>query len=84
MLSKLSHTRRTFGATFKKLKVDKPVVDLDGDEMTRVIWKWIKDVVRYFFAFYSCYDYSTSNLIWISISNITTWEWNTETRLMTK
>lgn len=51
MLSKLSHTRRTFGATFKKLKVDKPVVDLDGDEMTRVIWKWIKDVVRYFLLF---------------------------------
>jgi len=34
---------RRFGQTFKKLKVDKPVVDLDGDEMTRIIWKWIKD-----------------------------------------
>jgi len=26
-----------------KIKVDNPVVDLDGDEMTRVIWKGIKD-----------------------------------------
>jgi len=23
--------------------VTQPVVDLDGDEMTRIIWKWIKD-----------------------------------------
>jgi isocitrate dehydrogenase len=26
-----------------KIKVDNPVVDLDGDEMTRIIWKLIKD-----------------------------------------
>jgi len=26
-----------------KIKVDHPVVDLDGDEMTRVIWHLIKD-----------------------------------------
>jgi isocitrate dehydrogenase len=44
MLSKISTARRAFG-TFKKVKVDKPIVDLDGDEMTRIIWKWIKDVV---------------------------------------
>jgi isocitrate dehydrogenase len=30
-------------ATFEKIKVENPVVDLDGDEMTRVIWKLIKD-----------------------------------------
>jgi len=29
----------------QKVKVDHPVVDLDGDEMTRVIWKIIKDVL---------------------------------------
>jgi isocitrate dehydrogenase len=46
MLSKIAHSRRGF-ATFKKIKVDKPVVDLDGDEMTRIIWKWIKDKVSY-------------------------------------
>jgi isocitrate dehydrogenase len=27
----------------KKIKVQNPVVELDGDEMTRVIWKFIKD-----------------------------------------
>ncbi|WP_170766424.1 NADP-dependent isocitrate dehydrogenase [Ruegeria lacuscaerulensis] len=26
-----------------KIKVDGPVVELDGDEMTRIIWKFIKD-----------------------------------------
>ncbi|MDP9102471.1 MAG: NADP-dependent isocitrate dehydrogenase [Pseudomonadota bacterium] len=26
-----------------KIKVANPVVDMDGDEMTRIIWKWIKD-----------------------------------------
>src|SRR6187402_372251 len=26
-----------------KIKVAKPVVELDGDEMTRIIWKFIKD-----------------------------------------
>ena len=28
---------------FQKIKVENPVVDLDGDEMTRIIWKLIKD-----------------------------------------
>ncbi|MFT4342712.1 NADP-dependent isocitrate dehydrogenase [Bartonella bacilliformis] len=27
----------------EKIKVDNPVVEIDGDEMTRVIWKYIKD-----------------------------------------
>ncbi|MBK8053903.1 MAG: NADP-dependent isocitrate dehydrogenase [Saprospiraceae bacterium] len=27
----------------KKIKVTNPVVELDGDEMTRIIWKFIKD-----------------------------------------
>ena len=27
----------------QKINVAKPVVELDGDEMTRIIWKWIKD-----------------------------------------
>ena len=26
-----------------KIKVDTPVVELDGDEMTRIIWQLIKD-----------------------------------------
>jgi len=44
MLSKLAVSKKGF-ASFIKLKVARPVVDLDGDEMTRIIWKWIKDVV---------------------------------------
>ena len=31
---------------FRKIKVKNPVVELDGDEMTRIIWKDIKDKVR--------------------------------------
>jgi isocitrate dehydrogenase len=26
-----------------KIKVDNPVVEMDGDEMTRIIWAWIKE-----------------------------------------
>jgi isocitrate dehydrogenase len=29
--------------SFKKIKVSEPVVEMDGDEMTRIIWKMIKD-----------------------------------------
>ncbi len=28
---------------FKKIKVETAIAELDGDEMTRIIWKWIKD-----------------------------------------
>jgi len=30
-------------STFQKIKVENPIVELDGDEMTRVLWQWIKD-----------------------------------------
>jgi isocitrate dehydrogenase len=30
-----------------KIKVDKPIVDLDGDEMTRIIWAMIKEKVKF-------------------------------------
>ena len=30
-------------ASQKRIKVDKPVIDLDGDEMTRIIWENIKE-----------------------------------------
>lgn len=33
---------RDFG---HKIKVENPVVDIDGDEMTKIIWQWIKDKV---------------------------------------
>lgn len=28
---------------FRKIKVKNPVVELDGDEMTRIIWKMIRE-----------------------------------------
>jgi isocitrate dehydrogenase len=31
------------GSTMPKIKVKNPVVEMDGDEMTRIIWKFIKD-----------------------------------------
>jgi len=38
-----------------KIKVKTPIVDLDGDEMTRIIWAWIKEKVLKisFIYFYS-------------------------------
>lgn len=32
-------------SSFRKVQVDQPIVDIDGDEMTRVIWQWIKERV---------------------------------------
>ena len=44
MLSRLA-TQRSFSASFRKVQVANQVVDIDGDEMTRVIWQWIKERV---------------------------------------
>src|SRR3954466_16103201 len=30
-------------APMAKIKVKKPVVEMDGDEMTRIIWQWIRE-----------------------------------------
>ena len=30
-----------------KIRVENPVVELDGDEMTRIIWKKIREEVRF-------------------------------------
>ena len=27
----------------QKIQVKNPVVELDGDEMTRIIWQWIRE-----------------------------------------
>ena len=45
MLSKIARSQRGFATTFKKVQVANPVVDMDGDEMTRIIWDWIKERV---------------------------------------
>lgn len=36
-------SERSFSSGIKKIKVKNPVVDLDGDEMTRIIWQQIKE-----------------------------------------
>jgi len=36
------YNKINFFATAAKIKVSNPVVDMDGDEMTRVIWDMIK------------------------------------------
>jgi isocitrate dehydrogenase len=35
----------------QKIVVKNPVVDMDGDEMTRIIWQEIKNKVSYFKSF---------------------------------
>ena len=44
MLSRIA-TKRSFAS---KVKVAGSVCDLDGDEMTRIIWSWIKEKVSHF------------------------------------
>ena len=39
----LLFTRRYLSVGVNKVKVANPVVDMDGDEMTRIIWQMIKD-----------------------------------------
>lgn len=29
----------------EKIKMSTPIVEMDGDEMTRIIWKWIKEIL---------------------------------------
>ena len=32
-------------ADFRKIPMTTPLVEMDGDEMTRIIWKMIKDIL---------------------------------------
>jgi isocitrate dehydrogenase len=47
----------------KKIKVANPIVELDGDEMTRIIWKFIKDklILPYLDIDLKYYDLSVEN-----------------------
>lgn len=29
----------------EKIKMKTPLVEMDGDEMTRILWQWIKDIL---------------------------------------
>lgn len=31
--------------TMAKIKMNTPLVEMDGDEMTRILWKWIKEIL---------------------------------------
>ena len=46
-----------------KIKVANPVVELDGDEMTRIIWQFIKDdlILPYLDIDLRYYDLSIQN-----------------------
>ena len=43
-----------------KIKVKNPVVEIDGDEMTRIIWEWIRErlILPYLDIDLKCYDLS--------------------------
>ena len=42
-LSIASRPALSYGFAFQKIKVKNPVAELDGDEMTRIFWQYIKD-----------------------------------------
>ena len=46
-----------------KIKVKNPVVELDGDEMTRIIWQWIREqlILPYLDIDLLYYDLSVEN-----------------------
>ena len=46
-----------------KIKVKNPVVELDGDEMTRIIWQWIRErlIVPYLDVDLLYFDLSIEN-----------------------
>ena len=47
----------------QKIKVANPVVELDGDEMTRIIWQWIRErlILPYLDIDLKYYDLSIEN-----------------------
>ena len=46
-----------------KIKVNTPVVEIDGDEMTRIIWEWIRErlIKPYLDIELAYYDLSVQN-----------------------
>jgi isocitrate dehydrogenase len=58
-----SATTRSLRNTMAKIKVANPIVDMDGDEMTRIIWKLIKDklIFPYLDLELAYYDLSVEN-----------------------
>ena len=46
-----------------KIKVKNPIVEIDGDEMTRIIWQWIRErlILPYLDVELKYYDLSVEN-----------------------
>jgi len=44
-------------STAARIKVDKPIVEIDGDEMTRIIWAWIKEKLVFPYVDVKCLYY---------------------------
>ncbi|CAF0751350.1 unnamed protein product [Adineta ricciae] len=42
------------GTSRKRIKVANPIVELDGDEMTRIIWAWIKEMLIFPYVDVEC------------------------------
>ena len=73
----------TLDAMTQKIAVQNPVVELDGDEMTRIIWKKIREEVnlpQYHSGHPLIVIGSLSCLTLNLISSTLTWDWNTEIR----
>src|SRR5271166_4147506 len=56
-----------------KIKVANPVVELDGDEMTRIIWQCIKDqlILPYLDIELEYYDLSVQHRVGVKCATIT-------------
>ena len=54
---------RSYTLFMAKIKVVNPVVEMDGDEMTRIIWQWIRErlILPYLDIDLKYYDLSVEN-----------------------
>ena len=53
----------------EKIKMTTPLVEMDGDEMTRILWQYIKDELL---------------LPFVDLKSITIWDWSTEMKQTTR
>lgn len=51
----------------KRIKVANPVVEMDGDEMTRIIWEFIKEKVNSFKSFIHSLKENKQVASWTSV-----------------
>jgi hypothetical protein len=84
--TQIGQRRMASSTGIKKIKVKNPVVELDGDEMTRIIWQVIKDKVRAGRSHCKAHAHMHSSFTHTSTSTSSTtiWAWNTVTRPTTR